>query len=413
MQETPVYFSNETGKAQYLINLQELMQCMGDSGQAGLIKIEGFENPAIKNYFPGDLFKNASEKFHEILLSLKKRGILRKEDLITFHTEKYNNAIIFLSKKRDANYYIMHEMDILLYRLYDTFYTELAQDYRTHLPWHDSFNISGSFLLLDAKQELGEFIAKSIKDADENLFYHQKKYSLRKQEIINHIILHQEIEPRYLKVIDLKSNKTVLNFSFASFKSDTPWMKNSWTAFLIASEEGFDIELDDAAHHTILKDYTRHNTTPIVLFFTAPWSQNQTQRTHFLNKLEILWATYPQKKLLSLPMAHKSELDGFIKDLEIHSIFTDIILSLDLFTVNYDIESTYLPQVKGIEIKRDLFLTAIHNQSTRSILEKVITIASSNNCEVIINGIENKEELDFAKAMNATQATGYFLQGTK
>ncbi len=411
MQETPVFFSNETGKPQYKINLQELLHCMGDSGQAGLIRIEGFENPAIKNYFPGDIFKTASEKFHEILLNLKKRGILRKEDLITFHTEKYNNAIIFLSKKRDTNYYLMHEMDVLLYRLYDTFFTELAQDYRTHLPWHDSFTVSGSFLLLDAKQELGEFIAKSIHDANENLFFHQKKYSLRKQEIINHVILHQEIEPRYLKVIDLKTSTTVLNFSFASFKSTIPWMKNSWTAFLIASEEGFDIELDDAAHHIILKDYMEHNTTPIVLFFTSPWSQNQTQRTHFLNKLEILWSTYPQKKMLSLPMAHKSELEGLINDLSIHSIFTDIILSLDLFTINYDIESTYLPEVKGIEIKRDLFLTAVQNQSTRAILEKVISIAIQNGCNVIINGIENKEELEIAKNLGATLATGFYLQG--
>lgn len=411
MQETPVFFSNETGKAQYLINLQELLHCMGDSGQAGLIKIEGFEDPAIKNYFPGDLFKKSSEKFHEILLSLKKRGILRKEDVISFHTEKYNNAIIFLSKKRDTNYYVMHEMDILLYRLHDTFYTELAQDYRTHLPWQDSFKISGSFLLLDAKQELGEFIAKSIKDADENIFFHQKKYSLRKQEVINHVILHQEIEPRYLKVLNLKTTKTVLNFSFAGFKSEVPWMKNSWTAFLVAANEGAEIDLDDAAHHTILKDYMKQNTTPIVLVFTSPWAQNQTQRTHFLNKLEILWASYPQKKMMSLPMAHKSELEGFIKDLSIHSIFTEIILSLDLFTVNYDIESTYLPQVKGIEIKRDLFLTAVHNQSTRSILEKVISIASANQCEVIINGIENQTELTIAIEMGATLATGFFLQG--
>ena len=413
MQETPVFFSHETGQAQYRINLQELLHCMGDAGQAGLIKIDGFDNPAIKNYFPGDLFKTGSEKFHEILLNLKKRGILRKEDLIAFHTEKYNSAIIFLSKKRDTNYYIMHEMDVLLYRLYDTFYTELAQDYRTHLPWQDSFKISGSFLLLDAKQELGEFIAKSIKDAEENFYFHQKKYSLRKQEIVNHIILHQEIEARYLKVINLKTSQTVLNFSFASFKSTIPWMKNSWTAFLVASEEGFDVELDDIAHHIILKDYMVHHTTPIVLFFNSPWSQNQIQRTHFLNKLEILWSAYPQKKMMSLPMAHKSELEGFLNDLALHSIFPDIILSIDLFTINYDIESTYLPQVKGIEIKRDLFLMAVNNHSTHSILEKVVAIATFNNCEVIINGIENKEELQVAKNMGATLATGFFLQGLK
>jgi hypothetical protein len=48
MQETPVFFSNETGKAQYKINLQELLHCMGDSGQAGLIRIEGLRTQLSK-----------------------------------------------------------------------------------------------------------------------------------------------------------------------------------------------------------------------------------------------------------------------------------------------------------------------------------------------------------------------------
>ncbi|PCJ62011.1 MAG: hypothetical protein COA79_04815 [Planctomycetota bacterium] len=411
MTDTSVYFSHESGEPQYDIDLQSLIHCLGDSGQAGLIKIEGFENPHIKSYLPGSIYKKACEKFHALLFDLQSNGILRKEDIIFFHNKKYNNAIIFLSKKRDTNYYLMQEMDLLLYRLYDTLFTEMAKDFRIFLPWQETFHVTGSFLLFDPQQPLGEFISKSINDANENLKYFQKKYYLRKKEIINHVIIHKEIKPQYFNVIDLKTNSTAYTYGISRFKSEIPWMKNPWTAFMVASEVGFEIELDEMSHQTIMAEHTKDKSTPIVLIFTNPWAQLQKDRSFFLQKLENLNASFPQKKILSLPIASKSDVQELLNDLELRNIYPELILSIDLFTDSYEIESSTLPQVKVIEIKRDLFRFAIENNTTRKVLDRVTSISKENDCQVLINGIENQGELEIAKELNANLGVGYYLQG--
>ncbi len=407
---TPVYFDPTNGEPQYFIDIQNLIHCLGNSGQAGLIKITGFQDPRLRLQLSAEDFSNAQKCFHDALHCLKDKSIIRKEDLIYFHNQNENTAIVFLSKKRDTNYYLMKEMDILLYRIFDFFITELSSKQRLMVSWQNTFSVTGSFHLIDPMHPMGDFITKAIQDAENNVVYHQKKFSVRQQELLNYAMIHDQINPVYHEVFDINTKKPMWTYATAKFISDVPWMQNSWSAFLSSIYEGLEIELDHYSHIHCLKAFGEEDVTPLVLTFCPPWSHNILQRQKFLRLLSHLTTSFPQKKLFSFPLVDEAYLKTFLIDFELYNIYPDIVLYLDSINYHLKLEALSHPLVKALEIKKDLFDSIKVHPDRIQFLKLVVDYAFKNQCEILVQGLESEQDLTLAKSIGFTCATGYYFK---
>ena len=89
---------------------------------------------------------------------------------------------------------------------------------------------------------------------------------------------------------------------------------------------------------------------------------------------------------------------------------TGIAISLDDFGTGYS-SLSYLPNLKydSIKIPREFIKLIIENRGHRNIVKAIIDLAHALGKEIVIEGVETKEQLDLIQGLGADFVQGYYF----
>jgi EAL domain-containing protein (putative c-di-GMP-specific phosphodiesterase class I) len=88
-------------------------------------------------------------------------------------------------------------------------------------------------------------------------------------------------------------------------------------------------------------------------------------------------------------------------------------LSIDDFGTGYS-SLLYLKRlpVSQIKVDRSFVMDMIHDKDDAIIVQSTIDLGHNMNCQVVAEGVENKETLERLRRMGCDQSQGYYLSRT-
>jgi EAL domain-containing protein (putative c-di-GMP-specific phosphodiesterase class I) len=178
----------------------------------------------------------------------------------------------------------------------------------------------------------------------------------------------------------------------------------------LAEENNFIIPLGDWILKEAVKQIKKWQNTPLKnIKLSINVSGVQLKENDFLEKVQSAVKEIDCSKL-DIELTESVLMDNFDEKLRVLKRFKElgIGLSLDDFGTGYS-SLSYLKNIPFDTLKIDKsFIDDIQERQDNSFIQMIITIADKLGLEVVAEGVETKEQLDYLKTMHCSQYQGYY-----
>ena len=179
----------------------------------------------------------------------------------------------------------------------------------------------------------------------------------------------------------------------------------------IAEENNFIIPLGEWIIEEGAKQLKRWENTPLKdLCLAINVSGVQFKDTNLINTLENAISTIDRSKL-EIELTESVLMSDFDEKLEMVHKFKELglRLSLDDFGTGYS-SLSYLKKIPFDTLKIDKsFIDDLESTKDQSFVNMIATIADELKFDVVAEGVENKEQLEYLKKMRCEQYQGYYF----
>ena len=179
----------------------------------------------------------------------------------------------------------------------------------------------------------------------------------------------------------------------------------------IAEKNGYIVEIGEWVLKESAKQVKKWQNTPlgdIKISFNV--SAKQFQDMHFFDKVEHYTKNIDRSKL-DIEITESAFLDNYHKNIEIIKKIKklDITFSLDDFGTGYS-SLSYLKDIPIDTLKIDKsFLDIFETKNGKSFIEMIINIGKILSLQVVAEGVEKKEQVDFLKELQCDIYQGYYF----
>lgn len=253
---------------------------------------------------------------------------------------------------------------------------------------------------------------------DNYKFYNEDmtRFALEKANMEKHLynaIKEKQLIPYYQPQIDARDNTIMGMEALVRWEHPELGFISPDRFIPLAEEIGLIIELDNLVMYQAMRDikhWYEEGLNPGVLSLNL--SIAQLKSNDFINRLKMMIEdTGLDAKYLELEVTESIMMDDPVKSIEILQILGDmgINIAIDDFGTGYS-SLAYLKKlpVSKLKIDQSFVRELPYNDDDRVISKTIIALAQNLNMEIIAEGVETKEQLDYLVSNGCYHIQGYY-----
>ncbi|SIQ23742.1 EAL domain-containing protein [Halanaerobium kushneri] len=177
----------------------------------------------------------------------------------------------------------------------------------------------------------------------------------------------------------------------------------------LAEETGMILRLGDWILNEALQQLKAWQNRGYNIIMAVNIAPQQFQQENFVEKIDNLLAKYQlEARFLELEITERTVIKDIEYTVEVLSRLKElgVKISIDDFGTGYS-SLEYLNRFALDKLKIDK--SFVHNRSNLNIVKTIIMMGSNLGLEVVAEGVETKEELDFLRENNCNYYQGYYF----
>lgn len=249
-------------------------------------------------------------------------------------------------------------------------------------------------------------------DSDENKTLIETARSRHILMNLNRAISTNSLEVHFQPLSDLETGKTVSFEALCRLKDETGAIIPPTDFIKVAEENNLIYYVDLYVFEYVCKLLKRYNLEKNSKKISVNISPKTFTGSEFVDVITVLMKKYEiGRDIISIELTETSFIESFPRAREVISKVNDlgIKILLDDFGSGYANLTTLLElDVDTIKIDKAL-IDNIEETKSNFIVSKAVEMAEMFDMDIVVEGIENKSQVDILKNLNCKTGQGYFF----
>ena len=235
--------------------------------------------------------------------------------------------------------------------------------------------------------------------------------TIRLEKDMKEALKNDEFELYYQPKVDINSGKTVSAEALIRWISPSKGMISPDAFIPLADENGFIIELGEWIYKTAIKQQTLFKKAGIDIKISINLSPKQLLVDDFVDGfIESIKENGANPSSIDIEITENLFYQHNDKNIEVLGAIHDygVSISLDDFGTGYS-SLSYLKDFPIDYLKIDKsFLDDFNNERGRVFIETIVKMGQTLKMQIIAEGVETAEQLEYLKSINCDQYQGYY-----